>query len=86
MARQTELGEVAGLPDRYLDILEEVEGQVSHHRVGDISNYHHHHHYQVEGQVAHHRVEDAEEARVGRRHRPEALQEVAGGTRRILKT
>ena len=44
-----------------------------------------HHHYQEEGQVAHHRVEDAEEARVGRRHRPEALQEVAGGTRRTLK-
>ena len=42
-------------------------------------------HYQVEGQVAHHRVEDAKEARVGRRHRPEALQEVAGGTRRTLK-
>ena len=85
VARQAELGEVAGLPDRYLNLLEEVEGQVSHHRVGDISNYHHHHHYQVEGQVSHHRVEDAEEARVGRRHRPEALQEVAGETRRTLK-
>ena len=97
VARQAELGEVAGLPDRYLDLLEEVEGQVSHHRVGDINNYHHyhhhhhhphhhhHHHYQVEGQVSHHRVEDAEEARVGRRHRAEALQEVAGGTRRTLK-
>ena len=35
MARQTELGEVARLADRHLDILEEVEGQVAPHRVGD---------------------------------------------------
>ena len=35
VARQAELGEVAGLPDRYLNLLEAVEGQVAHHGAED---------------------------------------------------
>ena len=35
VAREAELGEAEGQPDRDLDLLEEVEGQVAHHGAED---------------------------------------------------
>ena len=35
VAREAELGEAAGQPDRDLDLLEALEGQVAHHGVED---------------------------------------------------